>query len=297
VKLRHHQAVWLMVLVALLWSTAGVVTRHLEYARAFEVTFWRSLFGLLSLLVILPFFQGSSVFRKLRAARGALWGSGACWATMFTGYMVSLTLTSVGNVLVILSVGPLLTAIAARVLIGYRVPARTWLAIVVAGSGMAYMFSSQAGSASLVGSLVALAIPVAAAVNWTISQHAHDQGHDLDLVPAVLLGALLSTLATCTLAYPFHASLHDVTLLGLLGVFQLAIPCVLCMVCARVLHAPEISLLQLLEVIFGILLAWLGANEVPTTPVLLGGSLVIGALVANEWVGWNAKAEAAAQSR
>jgi drug/metabolite transporter (DMT)-like permease len=58
------------------------------------------------------------------------------------------------------------------------------------------------------------------------------------------------------------------------------------MVCARVLHAPEISLLQLLEVIFGILLAWLGANEEPGTPVLLGGSLVIVALVANEWIGW-----------
>jgi drug/metabolite transporter (DMT)-like permease len=61
------------------------------------------------------------------------------------------------------------------------------------------------------------------------------------------------------------------------------------MVCARVLHAPEISLLQLLEVIFGILLAWVGANEVPAQSVLLGGALVIGALVANEWIGWTQK--------
>jgi drug/metabolite transporter (DMT)-like permease len=92
------------------------------------------------------------------------------------------------------------------------------------------------------------------------------------------------------LAYPFQASVHDITLLAMLGLLQLAIPCVLCMVCARVLHAPEISLLQLLEVIFGILLAWLGAGEEPGTPVLLGGSLVIGALVANAWIGWNQKA-------
>jgi drug/metabolite transporter (DMT)-like permease len=56
--------------------------------------------------------------------------------------------------------------------------------------------------------------------------------------------------------------------------------------CAQVLKAPEISLLQLLEVIFGILLAWLGANEAPGTTVLAGGALVIGALVVNEWVGW-----------
>ena len=136
---------------------------------------------------------------------------------------------------------------------------------------------------------MALSIPVAAAINWTISQHSHDQGHHLDLVPAVLIGAVLSTLATSVLAYPLQASVHEVTLLGLLGLFQLAIPCVLCMVCARVLEAPEISLLQLLEVVFGILLAWLGAGEEPGMPVLLGGTLVIGALVANEWMVWKRK--------
>ena len=279
-----------MVLVALLWSTAGVATRHLEHARTFEVTFWRALFAALSLLVILPLFQGRALFDKIRNASPVLWVSGVCWATMFTAYMVAFTLTTVGNVLVILSVGPLLTAIVARILIGYRVPARTWAAIVVAGAGMTYMFAAQLGTASTMGSLVALTIPLAAAVNWTISQHAHDQGHELDLVPAVLVGAILSALATSMLAYPFQANAHDITLLGLLGVFQLALPCVLCMVAARVLQAPEISLLQLLEVIFGILLAWLGAGEVPGLPVLLGGTLVIGALVANEWIGWNAKA-------
>ena len=288
-KLRHNQAVFVMVLVALLWSTAGVATRYLEYARSFEVTFWRALFAALSLLVILPFFQGRSVFLKIRHAGLSLWLSGICWSVMFTAYMVAFTLTTVGNVLVTLAIGPLLTAVVARMLIGYRVAPRTWLAILVAGAGIAYMFASQVGSASLTGSLVALSIPIAAAINWTISQYVHDQGQDLDLVPAVLLGAVLSTLATSALAFPFQASLHDVTILGLLGVFQLAIPCVLCMVCARVLHAPEMSLLQLLEVIFGILLAWLGANEVPGASVLLGGGLVIFALVANEWLCWKEK--------
>jgi drug/metabolite transporter (DMT)-like permease len=50
--LTHRRAVWLMVLVTLLWSTAGMVTRHLEQAKSFEVTFWRSFFTVLSLLVI-----------------------------------------------------------------------------------------------------------------------------------------------------------------------------------------------------------------------------------------------------
>ena len=44
----HRRAVLLMVLVTLLWSMAGVVSRHLEGARSFEVTFWRSAFSSLA---------------------------------------------------------------------------------------------------------------------------------------------------------------------------------------------------------------------------------------------------------
>jgi drug/metabolite transporter (DMT)-like permease len=53
-----------------------------------------------------------------------------------------------------------------------------------------------------------------------------------------------------------------------------------------VLKAPEVSLLALLEVVFGIALAWWGANEAPQMSVLLGGSLVLTALILNEWLGW-----------
>jgi hypothetical protein len=33
-------------------------------------------------------------------------------------------------------------------------------------------------------------------------------------------------------------------------------------------------------------LAWWGANEAPQMSVLLGGSLVLGALLMNQWLGW-----------
>jgi drug/metabolite transporter (DMT)-like permease len=67
---------------------------------------------------------------------------------------------------------------------------------------------------------------------------------------------------------------------------QLALPCTLAVLCARVLRAPEMSLLALLEIIFGIVLAWMFANEVPTSAVLLGGGVVMLALVLNEWLAW-----------
>ena len=285
-KLTHNRAVVLMVVAALMWSTAGVVTRHLDAARSFEVTFWRALFTATSLLFILPLLRGSSVFSKIRHASRAFWISGVCWSVMFTAYMVALTLTSVANVLITMSLGPLMTAVIARIFIGHRSALRTWAAIVVAGLGIAYMYAPQIAGGQLIGTLVALCVPIAGATNWTVTQNAHAQGHDVDLVPAVFIGAVISALFTLPLAWPFQANAHDLQLLASLGVFQLAIPCVLSVLCARVLQAPEMSLLALLEVLFGILLVWLGAGEAPSAAVLLGGTLVLGALVANELLGW-----------
>lgn len=289
-KLTHTRAVFLMVGVTMLWSIAGVVTRQLEHARSFEVTFWRSLFTVGTLLVLLPFFQGPEVFARLRRGGRSLWISGVCWSVMFTAFMVALTLTSVANVLVTMSVAPFLTALMAWIFLGYRIPLRTWAAIVVAGTGIASMYISQVTGGQLAGTLVALCVPFAGAVNWTVVQRSQSRGHSIDLVPAVLVGAVISAVTTLPLALPFQASGHDLGLLALLGVVQLAIPCALSVVCARVLKAPEIALLATLEVIFGILLAWIGADEVPSQAVLAGGTLVVGALLANELVGWRMRA-------
>jgi drug/metabolite transporter (DMT)-like permease len=286
-KLTHSRAVLLMILVTLMWSIAGVVTRQLEAARSFEVTFWRSFFTALSLLVILPFFQGRVVFSNIRQGGAALWVSGLCWSVMFTAFMVALTLTTVANVLVTLALGPFVTALVARIFIGHRIALRTWLAIAAAGAGIAWMYGGQVDFRSqLPGMLVALLVPIAAAINWTVVQNSRSHGKNIDLVPAVLVGAVISSMATLPLALPMQATPHDMGLLAVLGLFQLAIPCVLSVWCASILKAPEISLLALLEVIFGILLAWVGAGEVPGPSVLTGGALVVGALVVNELIGW-----------
>lgn len=281
-----------MVLVTALWSTAGVVTRHLEAARSFEVTFWRGFFTLLSLLVILPLWQGWGVWRRIPWDSRYFWLSGLCWSVMFTAFMVALTLTAVANVLITMALGPLITALLTRVFLRHPLPWRTWGAIVLAGIGIGWMYGSQLSLGApnfVLGSLVALCVPMAGGVQWTLVQKSHSEGLNLDLVPSVLLGASICCAVTLPLAWPLQASLHDVGLLSALGLFQLAIPCALSVICARVLKAPEVSLLALLEIVFGIALAWLGANEAPQLSVLLGGTLVLVALVLNEWLGWRNK--------
>ena len=291
-RLSHTQAVWTMVACSAMWSLAGVVTRQLEGAQSFEVTFWRSLFTVLSLLVILPVTQGRGVFKRLRHAPRVVWLSGVCWAFMFTSFMMALTLTTVAEVLITMAIGPLITALIARIFLKHHIAARTWLAIAMAGVGMAWMFNEPSHGVETTpwGTLVALLVPISAAINWTLVQRVQreqalvGEGATVELIPAVMVGALLSTVATLPFSMPFQATQTDVAWLALLGLVQLAIPCALVVVCARVLPAPEISLLALLEVLFGIALAWVGAGEEPSARVLSGGGLVLVGLLLNEWL-------------
>ena len=142
----HGRAVTLMIVVTLLWSIAGVVTRHLDAARSFEVTFWRSLFNALALAVALSAMRGAALWRGLLHAPWPVWASGLCWATMFTAFMVAITLTTVANVLVTMAIGPLITALFARLFLHHRLPARTWIAIAIGGGGIAWMFGREAGA-------------------------------------------------------------------------------------------------------------------------------------------------------
>jgi drug/metabolite transporter (DMT)-like permease len=274
-----------MVFVTLLWSMAGIVTRRLDSATGFEASFWRSAFNALALVVLLARLRGASVLRRtLLGAGPTLWLSGACWAVMFTAFMVAITMTTVANVLVTMALAPLLTALVARVALGQRLPARTWTAIVAAGAGIGWMYAHQLAALDdprhLAGIATALAVPIAAALNWTAIQRSRRGG--ADLLAAVLIGAVLSSLATLPFALPFHAGPHDIALLALLGVAQLAVPCLVSVAAARVLAAPEVALLALLEIVFGVAWTWLGAGEAPGRHVLEGGVVVLGALVANE---------------
>ena len=164
-----------------------------------------------------------------------------------------------------------------------------FVAIIVAGLGIAWMFGNQLSSGiSVTGTLVALLVPLATAMNFTTLQYAnhHERASTdtpaPDMVPALLIGGALSVLGTLTLAYPFQASAHDLGLLALLGSLQLTLPCLLLIHLSQRLPAPEIALLGLLEVILGVTWTWLGAGEQPSTSTLIGGALVLGALVINE---------------
>jgi drug/metabolite transporter (DMT)-like permease len=291
----HRRALATMVLVTLMWSTAGVVTRWLspqmQTEGRFEITFWRALFAAVFIAGYLAW-SGRGV-RALRDSGGPGLLSGAMWAVMFGAFMLALSLTSTANTLLVMSLGPLATALLARLLLKTPIPARTWAAIAAAGVGIAWMFAHATGMGEggalggthLIGMLIAFAVPLASAINLVTLKMTRAQ---VDLVPAVLIGGVLCALATLPFALPLQAGWRDIGLLALLGFFQLGVPCMLMIRASRHLTAPEIALLALLEVLLGPLWAWIGAGEVPAGATLFGGALVLVALVFNELAGMRA---------
>jgi drug/metabolite transporter (DMT)-like permease len=287
----HGRAIGLMVLAAVLWSTAGVVSRFLSPALLaegkFELVFWRSLFAALGVAGYLAWTR-YDIKDWLRRASWPGLVSCLCWGGMFTAFMVALAYTSVARVLVVSALGPLMTAVLARVLLRSPLPTRTWIAIIAASIGLTWMVAhaGQGGARpaghDLLGMGIAALVPLCSAINLVTLQRF---GRSLDLVPAVMGGALLSTAFAYFLAGGFTATALDVGLLGGLGLLQLALPCALMVLAARHLTAPEVALLALLEIVLGPIWAWLGAGEVPARATLMGGALVLAALVGNELAG------------
>jgi len=281
-KLSHRGAVILMIVTATLWSIAGVFTRHLDSAKGFEVTFWRSLFAAVFVMVVMLKQYGRGFVPRLRLLGKLGFLSGCMWATMYSCFMIAMTMTTVANTSIMESLAPLFTAFLAWMILRERIPARTWWAIAAACLGMGWMFAgslSEVDQRGLLGMLIALGVPLAASVNVILMKKG---GHAVDLIPAVFLGGSISALVMLPFALPLQASLHDVLLLAILGFFQLGLPCMLMVRASASLSAPEISLLCLLEVLLAPIWAWLGAGEIPAQATITGGAIVLIALILNE---------------
>jgi drug/metabolite transporter (DMT)-like permease len=278
----HLSAVVLMIIAPILWSTAGVLSRHLESAKSFEVSFLRIFFAAVFVLLALSWQYRSGVFDKLKSLSSYAWFSGTLWASTFTCFMLAITMTTVANAVIVESLSPLLTALFAWLFLKEKIPLRTWLAILMAFLGMIYMFIdgfSKLDGRGLIGVMLALCVPLAVSINVIVLKKA---GQQVDLIPAVFVGAALSALLMAPMALPLSASLNDILILACMGVFQLGLPCMLMVYAAKALSAPEISLLSLLEVLLGPLWVWLAVGEQPAQATLLGGAVVLAALIINE---------------
>lgn len=272
----------LMVGASVCWSLSGIIVRNTSVGNHWEVVFWRSCFSFLFLALWLGATHGRGSVLELRRVGWVGVVSGILFATMITFFLLALTLTTVANTQAIVCLSPFMAALAAWVLMRERLSMRTWIAMAGALIGITLMFIESFGAGRMVGNLVALFVPLAYGINVAILRKSHAQG---DMVMAVLIGSFISALVTLPLAWPFQASGHDLALLGLMGVVQLAVGCILFVRATPHLTAAEISLIGLLESILAPFWVWWGVGERPSQLAFTGGAIVIASLLLNELVG------------
>ena len=275
------RAIAMMVVAAICWSSGGFLVRQLSIHGAWEIVFWRSAFMVLFVAGVLVAMHGRRMPQAVRAVGWPGLASGTFLACTFFFFIASLTRTTVANTFVLMSVSPFLAAIAGRLVLREPVPVRTWTAMSVAFAGIVVMFAESMDAGRLVGNLLALGVSCFFAAQVTVLRKYHAT---VDMLPQVMIAGVVSIVVALPLALPFSVSGRDLAVLAVLGCVQLGTGCLLATAASRHLTATELGLLGLLEQILGPIWVWALMGEHPGTATLVGGAIVLSAVIVNEVV-------------
>jgi drug/metabolite transporter (DMT)-like permease len=276
------RAVLFMLIACVAWSGAGLTVRMMSLSDSWEIVFWRSFFMMLFLAGVLLARYGRGAAASIAAVGRAGAIAGFFLSLTFVCFITALSMITVANALVIMSISPFLSALFGRLLLKEHIAAQTYAAMSVALIGIVVMFADSLQTGGLIGTLIALGVPLAFSANLLVLRSA---GTSVDMVPTVFIAGVLSCLMTLPLAWPFGATHTDLALLAFMGMGQLGLGCLLMTIATRHLSAAEVSLLGLLEITLGPIWVWLGVGERPSDLALVGGLIVLAALVGNELVG------------
>ncbi|GBO81816.1 permeases of the drug/metabolite transporter (DMT) superfamily [Acetobacter aceti NRIC 0242] len=269
---RQRQYGLILVTVAtLFWSLAGLFV-HLIDVPVGDLILWRSFFAgcaLLAIAVLCP--ARESVFGW------AGFGASLLSAASMGAYAASLTLTSVANVMILYATLPFFTAAIGWAFIGERSPRRALVASVVSLIGVGIVAGQGMQLADMAGNLLALLMTVTFAGLLILAR----------AIPRLNL-ALINAVAAflCSLvALPFSSGsvpgLHDLTFLFALGILTTALSFLLFLMGSRFISSTEAALVELLDVVLGPLWVWLVLSEYPGTGALIGGGIVLAAVLWN----------------
>jgi drug/metabolite transporter (DMT)-like permease len=262
-----------VALAAVAWSTAGVLQRQLTLDTPTQVA-GRAAFAGVALLAYVAVVERGRVVHAFRSVGLAGIGVALCVATASASFISALNHTTVARVLFILAIAPVLAALLARVALGEPITRRTVQAMALALAGVTLMLGAP-GEGSLAGDGLAFLAALSFALMIVITRWRHD----VSMAPATCLSQVILVAAFLPFASPAEINGEDVAWLAALGIGQIGLGFALLTVGARLIPAAQVGLITLLEVVLGPLWVWLALDERPSTLTLVGGAIVIVAIV------------------
>lgn len=241
--------------------------------------FWRGLLLALSFFVISWARYRSRLVPEIRkCGRKGLFCAGA-FAISTLGFVVGMKNTAAGNVLVILNTAPVIAAVIAWAVWKETLPLRTWVVILVCVTGATFMAVGEFGKGDPLGLLMAVVASTALASNLNVARSKPDS----DMSVMLMFGALVLATVAALSGGAQMPSGRDFFFIALLCLVFLPTACILIQIGPRYIPAAEVSLMLLLETVFGSFLVWLFLGEVPPNLSLVGGVIVFSALAVHGW--------------
>ena len=270
---------------ALAWSLGGLLSRMADVDNVWNTVFWRSGTAALALILFMLLRDGPKGTRSLFAEMGLPGiAVAACFTSASTLFIIALNHTSVANVLLMQAGVPLFAALISWAVFREWLRPSTWLAIAAVICGVAVMVSdSLGGGVSPLGDGLALLIAIAFATATVISR----RFSNIRMTPAVCLGAFGGCLIALAMSLWTVGSVAVtfVQWLWLVGFgLSLALGMALFASGVRLIPSAFAALLGTAETILGPIWVWLAIGEVPSNRTLIGGSIVMTALLL--YLGW-----------
>ncbi len=262
---------------AVVWSFGGTLARFLHIDDGWTVVFWRSVFAALFLIGFILMRDGPrsalNLFRTMGLPGVAV---GLCFAIASTSFILALAYTTVANIVLIQAGVPLIAALISWVLFRERISLLTWLAIAAVIFGVAIMVSdSVGGTVSPIGDALALLIALVFATATVITRrYAH-----VRMTPAVCLGTLVAVAVAATQASSFAVTLPELGILAAFGALNFGLGLALFVTGARLVPSALAALLGTAETVLGPLWVALIHGEVPSLNTIIGGAIVLAALL------------------
>ncbi|MDY0881381.1 DMT family transporter [Dongia soli] len=267
---RHRLGILMVAGSAVAYSTAGYFTRLIPLD-VWTLLFWRGIFAGLFIAAILFWQNGRRSFIVLRGMGwpGLMIAALSTMGMMF--FINALRLTTVADVALLFAAAPFVTALLAWLAIGERASRATLIASAIACLGIVIMVGNAASAANFYGSLLALGM-VCAISAMMVAVRKFKQS---DMVSVSCVSSFLTSLIIAPLATPMAASHIDLFHLALFGVTQLGLGLLLLTTGTQLISATESALISALDTPLAPIWVWLAFREVPTATTLLGGALVV----------------------
>jgi len=277
----HKYGVLLVLCAGVLWSTVGLGIRLIEDAVVWQILFYRSISLSVFLYVVVRIRSGENPLVQLHRVGFPAVVAALSLVVAYAGGIYAIQATSVANAMLLFATAPFMAAILGWVVLKESVRKATWLAIAVALAGIAIMVADKSGADALKGNMAALG----SAFGFAVFTVALRWGKSSEMLPSVFLSGVLGIIVTffiCQhLGLSFVLSTRDGGIAMAMGVFQVGAGLILYTIGSRSLPAAELTLLSLAEVLLAPVWVWLFLGETTTLYTLVGGAVLLTAIVGN----------------